>query len=403
MRHFGALLEDVADSFFDFDNRLLRTLPALYFRPGFLTREYFAGRRVRYLPPFRTTFLLSVLAFLIIQFGIDSSQLNVHVAEGNAFAVATTPDQVQQMLNKQLQSLNQASAQGGSVASAGIDVARAELRRQAAVRTRQIEAGDISGPSAAEVAGGTVELAQWPERIAAATSLPSVEHRTAQAVAAIQAERKAGSVTPARASALDALDREVYETAGQRVAQLASLQDQEAPTAATGETGLVGRVEQYYLTRAKRNLVQLRDDPQARQLLVAAMFNILPPVLLAMLPLFALLLKALYLFKRRLYVEHLVVALHSHAFLFLSAMLLALVYQARTNLAPAAAWTQAPLLGLLWILWLWIPVYLLWMQKRVYGQGWVMTVCKFSLAGLVYVWLLTLALLGVVVLALGSM
>lgn len=42
-----------------------RTLIPLFFQPGVLTRDYFAGRRGRYLPPFRTYLVLSVLFFLI--------------------------------------------------------------------------------------------------------------------------------------------------------------------------------------------------------------------------------------------------------------------------------------------------------------------------------------------------
>ena len=41
-------------------------------------------------------------------------------------------------------------------------------------------------------------------------------------------------------------------------------------------------------------------------------------------PLFALLLKIFYIFKRRLYMEHLIVALHSHSFIFLSLLLITL-------------------------------------------------------------------------------
>ena len=36
-----------------FDGRLWKTLSALLFRPGFLTREYLAGRRRRYIRPAR--------------------------------------------------------------------------------------------------------------------------------------------------------------------------------------------------------------------------------------------------------------------------------------------------------------------------------------------------------------
>jgi hypothetical protein len=47
------------------DSRLWRTIVPLLIRPGFLTREFLDGRRVRYLPPVRLYLVLSVLFFLI--------------------------------------------------------------------------------------------------------------------------------------------------------------------------------------------------------------------------------------------------------------------------------------------------------------------------------------------------
>ena len=46
------------------DSRLWRTLGALLFRPGYLTREFLAGRRARYLPPVRLYLVISVAFFL---------------------------------------------------------------------------------------------------------------------------------------------------------------------------------------------------------------------------------------------------------------------------------------------------------------------------------------------------
>src|SRR5262249_35655867 len=47
-------------------SRLWSTMLALLFKPGFLTREFIAGRRVRYLPPLRLYLVLSVLFFLVL-------------------------------------------------------------------------------------------------------------------------------------------------------------------------------------------------------------------------------------------------------------------------------------------------------------------------------------------------
>lgn len=48
------------------DSRLWRTMIALLFKPGYLTREFIEGRRVRYLPPIRLYLVLSVLFFLVV-------------------------------------------------------------------------------------------------------------------------------------------------------------------------------------------------------------------------------------------------------------------------------------------------------------------------------------------------
>lgn len=51
--------------------------------------------------------------------------------------------------------------------------------------------------------------------------------------------------------------------------------------------------------------------------MVNGVFGKLPGAMLVLLPIYALLLKLFYVFKRRIHMEHLIVVLHSHAFLFL--------------------------------------------------------------------------------------
>lgn len=46
------------------DSRVWRTLAALLFKPGFLTRQFLDGRRASYLPPVRLYLVLSVVCFL---------------------------------------------------------------------------------------------------------------------------------------------------------------------------------------------------------------------------------------------------------------------------------------------------------------------------------------------------
>jgi hypothetical protein len=61
-------LREAAGRLVALDGRLWRTVFALLFRPGFLTREYLSGRRRRYVRPARLFVLLSLLAFAVVGF-----------------------------------------------------------------------------------------------------------------------------------------------------------------------------------------------------------------------------------------------------------------------------------------------------------------------------------------------
>ena len=55
----------------DLDAKLPRTLRFLFFKPGFLTREYLAGRISPYVAPFRLYLWISVLFFLVVALRTD--------------------------------------------------------------------------------------------------------------------------------------------------------------------------------------------------------------------------------------------------------------------------------------------------------------------------------------------
>ncbi|MEJ2533779.1 MAG: DUF3667 domain-containing protein, partial [Halioglobus sp.] len=63
---FSGLLAEFADELFTWDSRLWRTLVPLLFRPGFLSAEFMAGRRARYVPPLRLYLIISFLLFLVL-------------------------------------------------------------------------------------------------------------------------------------------------------------------------------------------------------------------------------------------------------------------------------------------------------------------------------------------------
>jgi Protein of unknown function (DUF3667) len=63
---FGTFMREAAGRYVALDGRLWRTLFALVARPGFLTLEYFNGRRRRYIRPARLFLVLYLLLFALI-------------------------------------------------------------------------------------------------------------------------------------------------------------------------------------------------------------------------------------------------------------------------------------------------------------------------------------------------
>ncbi len=62
------LIREAFGDLFELDSRLWHTLVPLIIRPGKLTRDYLLGRRARFMPPFRTYLVLSVVFFLVAFF-----------------------------------------------------------------------------------------------------------------------------------------------------------------------------------------------------------------------------------------------------------------------------------------------------------------------------------------------
>ena len=54
------------DDFLSFDGRLLNTVVALIFKPGYVTKNYVEGRRISYVNPFRLYINITILFFLLI-------------------------------------------------------------------------------------------------------------------------------------------------------------------------------------------------------------------------------------------------------------------------------------------------------------------------------------------------
>lgn len=91
VHHFGHFVGEAFEDLTHADSRLWRTLIALLFRPGFLTREFLDGRRVRYLPPVRLYLVLSVVFFLILAVTPNAATIDRPVVVQKGSTAVLTP------------------------------------------------------------------------------------------------------------------------------------------------------------------------------------------------------------------------------------------------------------------------------------------------------------------------
>ena len=142
--------------------------------------------------------------------------------------------------------------------------------------------------------------------------------------------------------------------------------------------------ERWLETRAKE---KMGEHGTKMGLFIATLFSNLPYMMLCCIPLFAFVLKVLYVRRHVFYIDHLVYALHIHTFFYTGIMLIVLATMGLRRIAPPtlAGWIIA-------FLWLLFVVQIFLSIRRVYRQGWFMSTLKFLVGGFVYMIVLFLAL-----------
>jgi hypothetical protein len=76
---FGHMMNHAISDYFHFDHQFFHTLKPLLFKPGKLTTEYMAGKRVQYLHPVKMYIFISLVFFvLLFKSGFEPAKINTH-------------------------------------------------------------------------------------------------------------------------------------------------------------------------------------------------------------------------------------------------------------------------------------------------------------------------------------
>ncbi|MDQ3199929.1 MAG: DUF3667 domain-containing protein [Verrucomicrobiota bacterium] len=297
-RSFRHVVADVAESFLNWDSKFTKTIGLLLLKPGWLTNQFVAGRRTRYLHPLRLYLLVSIAFFLGARLipvsgpTIDKSKM--------------TPE------------------------------ARAEIEKTMA------QMQDLPESVRKQVNDAIAETAETPATGTKSEPLPG----------------SSPTAAPAK-----------------RGPQKLIVFDDPKATRTPFERWMEQQV------RAK-----LGEDGTKLQFFADTLRSNISTMMLFCIPLFALVLKILYLRKGRFYIEHLVYALHIHSFFYFAILIMVFSAMAASRWAPGL---RAPLILILLLA---ILVQIFLSIRQVYRQGWFMTTFKFFFGGLIYFTVLAAAL-----------
>ena len=360
-RNVFPVIGEVLSETFEFDSRLLKTLPKLLVRPGFLSMEFSLNRRARYLSPFRLYLFTSIVFFFVLSLSID-------LPEGpgpNREAVLTS----------------------------GEPVPGAVGRKEGESPWLRISLGEDGADEEEKDKNGGEGPAQ-PERaeIAASADIPAEQPDAAGSVAPDEDAAEPGTrslpgpiLRRLTEQQRDAFERLAPALDGERRRKLVEvLRDSElADLIVEGARTLSARDMADIDTTDRYVVGQLVDILHRPFDAIRTWLENLPVAMFFLLPLFALLLKAFYPGRRWFYSEHLVFAMHNHTVAFLAFTVITLLPEGN---AAAEAAAQVLLFAL--------PVYYFIAMRRFYGGSRFATAVKFLLLFQLYGLLLLATLAG---------
>jgi hypothetical protein len=349
------VLLDAADSFLNWDTKFLHSMNQLLLHPWQLTNDFNAGRRARYVHPLRLYLIASIVFFLLARaINWDSDGPIQLTSQDRTEVVATLAKMIEP--NSPLTPEQREQVELARVKLAEPEGALSADERTALKRTiRAYIKSEVSKSLGAE------ERAKMAAMMARIPKIRDHDKETKPPVVPPPPEFSAPDV---------------------------AISPPAVPAVTIGPTpkapihfsmGPPGEKKSpFALWLEKQVKEKIGEDGARAKLFLETLRSNIPAMMLCCIPLFAFILKILYVRQGRFYVEHLVYALHIHTFLYVSVIITSLAAMGANRTVPAL---EGWIIGLMTCA---IVVQIFLSIRRVYQQNWFMTLLKFLFGGLVY-------------------
>lgn len=375
------LVVDFFSNYFSLDGRFGRSIKPFFTKPGFLTIAYNKGQRASYANPVRLYLVLSLFFFFVLSFYgdriIDKNDGNMNFLGEDAAvqvknAANDTDKQIQALIDQgKLQDTAQVNK---AMEFLGVDKEKRdsviqvllEERAKALAATDSLEDQQF-GPFSLKFGDDRDTVAQAP-----------ADSATLAAVAGDSTQKDSTQVEDDYYSDEFFLSDKQWKV----INALSNNRDytvtQVLDSAKVSQENTLGYMIALQVLKVNRN----------PEYFIGYIFKNLPLMMLLLLPLFALLLKFLYLRRSFFYIDHLIHSLHLHTMAY---FVYGLVLIVSIN-APEAYETWVDILS--GVTFLGMNLYVYKSFRRVYGQGRFKTFIKYWFCGVVYSTMIFIFLLG---------
>ena len=311
--------------YFHFENKFFGTLGPLLLKPGELTKQYVAGKRVTFIHPIRLYIFVSIVFFLVVLKG------SVKEKQEGKEVTKTTKTQA-------LPKNNQDSLQTEKLKTV-------EESLKYVPNTNGLR-DSILKEAEAEIAKDTVN----------------------SEVTNVKSEKKKKNKFHSNWATKDS-----------------TVVDYEKNQAALPKDKRDGFVKHYFI---KRTIELNKYDNPAEKFLEDMLHNI-PKMMFLLLPLFALILKLVYINKDKYYYEHLIYSFHLHSAIFLSILFTMLLQWLSAFVYDISGWLS--FFCIIYIIW-----YIYRSLRTFYGSTRWITVLKFFFLSFAYNVVLTICFLIII-------
>lgn len=252
----------VAD-YFHFEHKFFATLKPLLLKPGQLTAAYVAGKRVKFIHPIRLYIFVSIVFFLVI-LGGKNKENKIEEKENTKTTVAKTVTTKKDSLDKPKKELS--AAQIKEIKESLKYVPNRNGLRDSIIKKAIAE--ETSGKKSDE--GPSIQFGSKKSKFYNKWKISDTS--------VLQYEKK---------------------------------------QAALAKNKRDGFIKHYFIKRT----IELNEYENPEEKFIEDFFHNIPKMMFLLLPLFALILKLVYINKEKYYYEHLIYSFHLHSAIFLSILL----------------------------------------------------------------------------------